>query len=93
MLGPFKRQRDTVRAYRNVFIPEGEPDHNSDVVLKDLRKFCGIDMTDHGSDQMLAARFMGRRETWNWIMQHIQYKDTFKLDQHINEIEELYEDE
>ena len=93
MCGPFKGQRDKVRAYKAVFIPGGGLDHNSEVVMKDLRRFCGIDFTDHGSDGRLATRFEGRREVYNWIMQNIQYKDMFKLDQHINELEELYEDE
>lgn len=93
MLGQYKRQRDKVRAYKAVFVPNGELDHNSEIVLSDLRKFCGIDITDNGNDSVLLQRFAGRREAYNWIIQNIQYKNMFELDKTILELEELYEDE
>lgn len=47
----------------------------SDVVLRDLAKFCRAHTSTFHPDPHLAAKMDGRREVWLRIQQHLQLND------------------
>lgn len=57
------------RAYFNVFNPEQQ---FSEIVLRDLAKFCRANETCFHTDQRLHAVLEGRREVWLRIQQHLK---------------------
>jgi len=90
---PFRNQKHIVNSYKTVFTPEGYLSEDAKLVLGHLGQFCGCEVTDYGSDPTQMARMSGRLEAFNWIKKHVQYKDTFKLEEEIREFEEIYKDE
>jgi hypothetical protein len=49
--------------------------HYSDVVLRDLAKFCRAHTSTFHPDPHIAAKMDGRREVWLRISQHLQLDD------------------
>jgi len=60
------------RAYRRVF---GAGDSDTDMVLRDLAKFCRAHEIPATKDPVVLAMFNGRREVWLRVQQHLQLTD------------------
>lgn len=59
-------------AYQRVFLGHGI---DTDIVLKDLAKFCRAHESTFNPDPRIAAMLDGRREVWTRIVHHLKLTD------------------
>lgn len=71
-----ERAREWLRsrqlAYQRVFLGHGV---DTDIVLKDLAKFCRAHESTFHVEHSASDRLDGRREVWLRIQQHLQLTD------------------
>lgn len=59
-------------AYQQLFLGHGR---NTDIVLKDLAKFCRANASTFHIEHSMSDRLDGRREVWLRICHHLQLSD------------------
>lgn len=64
--------RGRAAAYRRVFLNKGA---DTDIVLKDLSKFCRASVTTFHADPRIHAVLEGRREVWLRISHMLNLSD------------------
>ncbi len=71
-----ERAREWLRsrqlAYQRVFLGHGV---DTDIVLKDLAKFCRAHESTFHVDARVSALMEGRREVWTRIVHHLKLTD------------------
>jgi hypothetical protein len=95
LFSKYKRERKVVNAYKSALIPSGDMNDDALMVIGDLKAFCCIDITDHGSDPTTLARVAGRKEVYARIMNALNYsgKEMEALNREIKREQEKLDNE
>lgn len=74
-----KAKLKLVEDYRHTFKGVGKVVSGHQLaVLVDLAKFCHIEEQEHGSDQVLHTKILGRQEMFNRMIKHLDYPSEWK---------------